>query len=88
LGIRGWLEAKHPWFYLSEELGAMCAKIVGAEPAEVVATGTTTVNIHSLVNTFYQPNGRRRKILADELNFPSDIYALKSIMKLRALSPG
>jgi kynureninase len=86
LGIRGWLEAKHPWFYLAEELGAMCAKLVGAEPEEVVAAGATTVNIHSLVNTFYQPDGNRRKILADELNFPTDIYALRSVVRLRGLN--
>lgn len=87
LGIRGWLEAKRSWFYLAEELGAMCAKLVGAEPEEVVATVTTTVNIHSLVDTFYQPNGKRKKILADELDFPSDIYALRSAIKLRGLNP-
>jgi kynureninase len=86
LGIRGWLEAEHPWFYVAEELGAMCARLVGAEPEEVVATGGTTVNIHSLVNTFYQPDGNRRKILADELNFPTDIYALRSVVRLRGLN--
>ena len=87
LGIRGWLEAKQPWFYLAEKLGAMCSKLVGATPEEVVATGTTTVNIHSLVNTFYQPKGKRRKIIADELDFPSDIYALKSVLRLRGFNP-
>lgn len=87
LAIRGWLEARRPWFYLAEVLGAMCAKLVGAEPEEVVATGATTVNIHSLVNTFYQPNGRKKKILADELNFPTDIYALRSVLRLRGLNP-
>jgi len=87
LGIRGWLEAKRPWFHFAEELGVMCAKLVGAEPEEVVATGTTTVNIHSLVNTFYQPNGKRKRILADELDFPSDIYALRSVIKLKGLDP-
>ncbi len=87
LAIRGWLEARRPWFYLAEVLGAMCAKLVGAEPEEVVATGATTVNIHSLVNTFYPPNGRKKKILADELNFPTDIYALRSVLRLRGLNP-
>jgi len=87
LGIGGWLEAKRPWFYFAEELGAMCARLVGAEPDEVVATGTTTVNIHALVHTFYHPSGKRKKILADELNFPTDIYALASILRLRGLDP-
>lgn len=84
-GIQGWLEAERPWFYFAEELGALCAKLVGAESEEVVASGTTTVNIHSLVNTFYRPEGKRRKILADALDFPSDVYALKSIIELRGL---
>lgn len=88
LGIKGWLEAEQPWFYFAEELGAKCAKLVGAEPEEVVATGTTTINIHSLVNTFYEPDSERRKILADELTFPTDIYALKSIAKLRQPNAG
>jgi len=52
-----------------------------------VATGATTVNIHSLVNTFFQPDEKRKKILADELNFPTDIYALRSVLRLRGLNP-
>ena len=87
LGIRGWLEAKHPWFYLAEELGAKCAKLVGAKPQEVVATGTTTVNIHSLINTFYNPTAEKKTILADKLTFPTDIYALRSLVHLRGLNP-
>jgi kynureninase len=87
LGIKGWLEAKPPWFYFAEELGSMCARLVGAEAEEVVATGTTTVNIHSLANTFYQPEGNRKKILADELTFPTDIYALRSVVRLRGMNP-
>ncbi len=87
LGIRGWLEARQPWFYFAEELGAKCAKLVGARPDEVVATGTTTVNIYSLVSTFYQPSSKKRKILADELTFPTDIYALRSIIRLKGSDP-
>jgi len=87
LGIGGWLEGKRPWFYFAEEIGAKCSRLVGAESDEVVLTGTTTVNIHQLVNTFYEPHGSRRKIIADELDFPSDIYALRSILKLRGMDP-
>jgi len=87
LAIRGWLEADPPWFYLAERLGARCAPLVGAEADEVVLSGTTTVNIHTLVNTFYNPEGKRTKIIADELDFPTDIYALKSVLNLRGLDP-
>lgn len=85
--VRGWLEADPPWFHLAERLGARCAPLVGAAPDEVVMSGTTTVDIHALVNTFYKPRGSRTKIVADALDFPTDIYALKSVLKLRGLDP-
>jgi kynureninase len=88
LAIGGWLEADRPWFTLAEMLGARCAALVGARPDEVVMSGTTTVNIHALVQTFYRPEGRRTRILAGGLDFPSDIYALKSILRLRGFDPG
>lgn len=87
LGIDGWLQAENPWFYYAEKLGAQMASLIGAKPEEVIITSSTTVNLHSLVGTFYQPVGKRRKILADELNFPSDIYALSSQIKLKGFNP-
>ncbi len=88
LAIDGWLHGDPPWYYVAEKLGAMAAGLVGAAPEEVVATGTTTVNIHSLIATFYHPSGKRQKILADELDFPSDVYALKGQIALKGLDPG
>jgi len=87
MGIDGWLRGDPPWFYTAEKLGEMVAPMVGAEADEVVATGTTTVNIHSLVSTFYDPDGQRTKILADELNFPTDIYALQGLIGIRGYDP-
>lgn len=85
--IDGWTEGDNPWFYLSEKLGKELAPIVGAHPEEVIVSGSTTVNLHQLVSTFYKPEGKRTKILADELNFPSDIYALQSQVKLKGYDP-
>ncbi|HET9015634.1 MAG TPA: kynureninase [Thermomicrobiaceae bacterium] len=87
LGVEGWLKADPPWFTLGEQLGELTAPLVGAEPDEVVVTGTTTVNLHNLVATFYRPEGRRRKIVATGLDFPSDIYALRSQIALRGGDP-
>lgn len=87
LGIDGWTEGKHPWFTLSEQLGKQVASLVGAKEGEVVVTGSTTINLHQLIATFYRPNGKKTKIVADELNFPSDIYALKSQLLLHGLDP-
>nr|WP_091835393.1 kynureninase [Marininema halotolerans] len=84
-GIDGWTEGEHAWFQLSERLGEKLAPLVGANPEEVIATGSTTVNLHQLLATFYQPKGNRMKLLADALTFPSDIYALKSHVRLHGL---
>lgn len=85
--IDGWTEGVEPWFYLSEKLGMMIAPLVGANAEEVIATGSTTTNLHQLVSSFYKPGGKKTKILADALNFPSDIYALKSQLKLKGYDP-
>lgn len=87
LGIEGWTQGKYPWFYLSEKLGAMTAPLIGAQAEEVIVTASTTVNLHQLVAAFYQPIGNRTRIVSDELNFPSDIYALQSQLRLRGYDP-
>jgi kynureninase len=85
LGIGGWLNGDPPWFYLAEKTGGMAAALVGAAPDEVICTGTTTFNIHSLVSTLYRPALGRTRILACTLDFPTDIYALKSQIALQGL---
>ncbi|WP_338654244.1 kynureninase [Sporosarcina psychrophila] len=87
LGIDGWTEGNNPWFYLSESVGEKMAPLVGGTKSEVIATGSTTTNLHQLAATFYKPSGTKTKILADELNFPSDIYALKSQLALKGFNP-
>ncbi len=87
LGIDGWMRADPPWYWIGESLGAQVAPLVGAEADEVVVTGSTTVNVHALVSTFYQPDGAKRKIVATALDFPSDIYALQGQIALRGGDP-
>lgn len=87
LGIEGWTAGDNPWFYLSESVGEKMAPLVGGTKNEVIATGSTTTNLHQLAATFYKPSATKTKILADELNFPSDIYALKSQLALKGFNP-
>ncbi len=74
LAVNGWDE----WFGLSERLSPALARLVGANPAEVIATGSITANLHALLATFYRPEGARRNLLATSLDFPSDLYALSA----------
>ena len=63
------------------------AQLVGAEPDEVIVTGGASVNIHALVSTLYKPEGKRTKIIGDELNFSSDLYALAAQIRLQGRDP-
>ncbi len=87
LAIDGWSRAPHPWISLAEETGAAASELVGAEPEELVMTASTTINIHALLASFYQPRPGRSRILSESLAFPSDLYALAGQIKLRGLDP-
>ncbi len=81
------LDRPDSWFYMGEDLGTLSAPLVGAEPDEVVVTGTTTVNLHQLLATFYRPAGNRRRIVATALDFPTDIHAIHSQIHLHGGDP-
>jgi kynureninase len=87
LAIDGWLEGERPWYWLGEQLGALQSDLIGAQPEEVVVTGSITTNLHAMLATFYRPEGRRAKIIADALDFPSDVYALQSWLRLNGFDP-
>jgi kynureninase len=85
LAVDGWTEAYPPWFFLAEELGRLTAPLLGVEPDEVIITNSTTVNLHQLLATLFQPAAGRNKILTDASAFPSDLYAIQSHLRLRGL---
>ena len=64
------------WYGLAESLSPSIARLVGAQPSEVIATGSITANLHALLSTLYRPEGERRVIVATSLDFPTDLYAL------------
>lgn len=93
LGINGWTDARPPWLTLSETIAEKLAPLVGAAPDELAIAGSTTTNLHQLLATLFDPlleAGRsvpRNIIVADELNFPSDLHALQSHLRQRGLDP-
>ena len=90
LAVRGHFSGERPWIQYHRSLQPLFAAIIGADPDEVIPMGTLTGNIHLLLSTFYHPQGRRRKILAIGGGFPSDRYALETMLALRQmdLHPG
>ena len=86
-GIGVWSGAPTDYFLYQDLLGAKLARLINADPEEVTVCTNTTVNIHQCVATFYQPTKDRYKILVDELNFPTDRYAVASQLKLKGYDP-
>ena len=80
-GVEGHFMSRRPWYSYHENLSKYTADIVGAKPSEVVVTHSLTTNLHLLMVSFYQPQGKRTKIICEEKAFPSDQYALESQIK-------
>jgi kynureninase len=74
--IRSWNER---WWDLAAELGDLVAPIVGAALGEVLLSDSTTVNLYKLAGAALTARPHRKKIVTDDLNFPSDVYTLAGL---------
>lgn len=87
LGVEAHFKGKNPWFSYHHFLSETLAEIVGAKPIEVVAMNQLTSNLHFLFVSFYQPSGKRYKIIMEAGAFPSDMYLVESQVKFHGYSP-
>lgn len=85
--IEGFFTGKHPWLYYQEYVKPTLAKIMGCLPHEVTVMNTLTVNLHLLLMSFYRPTAKKFKILMEAGAFPSDQYAIETVMKHFGLNP-
>lgn len=86
-GVEGFFKGGQSWMQYHQQLTPALSEIVGALPHEVVVMNQLTVNLHLMLVSFYQPQGRRNKILCEAKAFPSDQYMLHSHVKQRGLNP-
>jgi kynureninase len=87
LGVDAHLEAQTPWYSYHENLREPMARIVGAQPGEVICMNSLTVNLHLMMATFYRPTVSRFQVLMEDPAFPSDTYAVKTQIVHRGLAP-
>jgi kynureninase len=86
-GVEGHFEAKMPWFSYHHFFTKSVANLVGAKTTEVVAMNTLTVNLQLLMLQFYKPTAKRFKILMEAGAFPSDMYAVETLVQHFGLKP-
>jgi kynureninase len=77
--IRSWNKG---WFDLPERVGGKLARLLGAQPDEIIVADSTSVNLFKLVVAALQFQAGRTKIVTDDLNFPSDVYILQGALNL------
>ncbi len=87
LGVEGHERARRPWVPYHENATPGLAALTGAQPDEVVAMNSLTVNLHLMLASFYRPAGERRRILIEAGAFSSDRHAVASQMAWHGLDP-
>ncbi|MBT2561919.1 kynureninase [Pedobacter sp. ISL-68] len=85
--VEGWFDGNEPWMFYHKALKKLMAPIVGALQSEVCPMNTLTVNLHLLMVSFYQPKGKRFKIIMEGGAFPSDQYAIESQVRFHGFDP-
>ncbi len=78
--IRSWNQAD--WINLPARVGGMIAALIGAEPDEVIAADSTSVNLFKMVTAALRLRPGRRKIITQIGNFPTDMYVMQGIDNL------
>ena len=85
--VEGHFTGSAQWMPYHELVRDPLARVVGAQPSEVVAMNSLTANLHLMLVSFYQPTIERTAILVEAGSFPSDRYAVESQLKYRGLPP-
>ena len=87
LAVLGHEHARRPWIPYHENLTAGLTHLTGAQPGEVIAMNSLTVNLHLMLASFFRPSGRRTKILIETGAFSSDRHAVTSQLAWHNLDP-
>ena len=85
--VEGHFRGERPWMYYHLGLRESMARVVGAQPAEVVVMNSLTVNLHLLMASFYRPTRERPAILIEAGAFPSDRHAVESQIRFHGFDP-
>lgn len=75
--ITSWLGAE--WSTAPRRIGDKIGRLIGANPGEIVATDSTSVNIFKTLTAALSLRRERTVILSEATNFPTDVYMMQGI---------
>ncbi len=87
LAVEAHFRGRNPWMPYHRLLTANMARVVGAEPDEVVVMNSLTANLHLMMVSFYRPTAERHRIVIEGGAFPSDRYAVASQIRFHGFDP-
>jgi kynureninase len=85
---------KHRWIGLPQKVGGKISRLIGANPDEVVAADSVSVNLFKLAAAAVGAQQGRRVVLTESGDFPTDLYILQGLagmmpeVELRVVAPG
>jgi kynureninase len=85
--VEGHFRGHTQWMNSHQLMREPLARIVGAEPEEVVAMNSLTANLHFMMVSFYRPTAGRPAILVEAGAFPTDRYAVESQIAFHGFDP-
>jgi kynureninase len=87
LAVGGYFGGKNPWLYYQDYLSPVLSQLVGCKEAEVTVMNALTVNLHLMMLSFYRPTPTKFKIMMEAGAFPSDQYAVETLVRHYGLDP-
>jgi kynureninase len=87
LGVLGHEQAARPWIDYADHARAGLAALTGAQPADVVAMNSLSVNLHLMLASFYRPAKKRTRVLIEAGAFSSDRHAIAAQIAWQGLNP-
>ena len=72
---------RNGWMELAGRVGGKLAPIIGADPEDVIACDSTSVNIFKLMSAALKLNPGRPVILSEKRNFPTDLYIAQGLVE-------
>ena len=75
--IRSWNSAG--WFDMASRIGGKIAPLIGANPHEVIACDSTSVNLFKLIAAALAMRPGRKVVLSEPGNFPTDLYMIAGL---------
>jgi kynureninase len=85
--VEGHFTGQAQWMTYHEQVREPLARVVGAQPSEVVAMNSLTANLHLMMVSFYRPTSERAAIIIEAGAFPSDRHAVESQIRFHGFDP-